>query len=345
MGDHRNKQQSIQKPKKYFWALNISGWALMSMVNIVFQTKYLTTNFEAFYYSFIITSFGFLMSILMRFIILKFKLIELKFIWVIPLLILTTILSSICCTFAFTGIISLFFEARVFSISNVIGNVFNFSLVFLIWTLIYASFLFFERQKYLAEQKLNLSLQLKEAELNNLRKQLSPHFLFNAINNIRSLILIDPEKARDALLNVSDLLRYALNYQKKKSVTIAEEMEIVNGYISLNKIHLGKNVKFEINISPDLNGVKIPPMSIQLLVENALKHGIITAGSMVSVQAKRIKNYYLIQVSNPGKLAYSEPHGIGLKNLSERLQSMYPSQAEFLIFEDNEVVNAQIKIT
>ncbi|MFK8037425.1 MAG: sensor histidine kinase [Crocinitomicaceae bacterium] len=338
-------KDSIQKPKKTFWAMNISGWALMSIINIVFQTEYFTTNFDAFYYSFVITSFGFFMSILMRFVILRFKLIELKFILVIPILVLITVVASILCTLAFSGIISLFFDDQSSSLSGMVRNVFNFNLVFLIWTLIYTSFLFFERQKYLAEQKLHLSLQLKEAELNNLRKQLSPHFLFNAINNIRSLILIDPEKSREALLNVSDLLRYALNYQKRESVTVEEEMEIVQGYINLNKIHLGKNVNFEIDIVPELNDLGIPPMSIQLLVENAIKHGEIIAGSVVTVQVKQLNNYRIIQVSNPGKLDHSNSDGIGIKNLNERLQSMYQTRAEFLIFEEQGIVNAQIKIS
>lgn len=341
----KNNKTNIQNPKKHFWVLNIGGWTFMSIVNIVFQTNYLTTNFDAFYYSFIITGFGFLMSILIRYMILKFKLIELKFTFAIPILILNTTIVSIFCTAIFTGVISLFFQEHYYSISNFIGNVFNFNLVFLIWTLIYASFLFFERQNYLSEQKLNLSLQLKDAELNNLRKQLSPHFLFNAINNIRSLILIDPEKARDALLNVSDLLRYALNYQKKKSVTVAEEMEIVEGYINLNKIHLGKNINFEIDIDPALYSLKIPPMSIQLLVENALKHGTIASGSIVSISAQYIVDQYQIKVSNPGQLELIDTDGIGLQNLKERLKSMYSSQAEFVIFEEQNVVNALIKIT
>ena len=285
------------------------------------------------------------MSLLIRYLILKLNLIDKKFAVLIPILLMITAVISITCVLLFTIIILNLFPSNEFSTGNLIGNIFNLGLVFLIWTLIYASFLFFESQQKLAQQKLNLSLQLKEAELNNLRKQLSPHFLFNAINNIRSLILINPEKARDALLDVSDLLRYALNYQKKKSVTVAEEMEIVMGYINLNKIHLGKNVNFEIEIKDSLKTLDIPPMSIQLLVENAIKHGALIDGGLVSVIATEEAGYRLIQVSNPGQLKSSNADGIGLKNLKQRLNSMYLKKAEFIIYEKHNMVNAQIKIS
>ncbi len=338
-----NTTYKVERPKREFWVFNTVGWSLMTVINIVFQTHFLTDNFDAIFYSFIVTGVGFLASIVSRHIILKFKIIDKKTVGLFLSLFVITILISILSVALITLLIYLSFPEKEIQFSSSIGALFNFSMIFFLWTLIYVSYIFIKKQSQLAEQKYKLSLQLKEAELNNLRKQLSPHFLFNAINNIRSLILINPESARDALLNVSDLLRYALSYQKKNSVTVLEEMEIVEGYINLNKIHLGDTVNFSINLDNALEDLKIPPMSIQLLIENAIKHGQIMNGE-VTLNIKVEQNKSIIEVINPGTLKTASDNGIGLTNLKQRLQSMYGSKASFSIIEKNGFVTAKIEI-
>ena len=340
----KNSNSLIKKPGRLFWSINITGWLLVVFVNIVFQTRYFQENFDAISYSFLIASVGFTASIVLRYTILKLQLIDKKFVIALLYLFGITVLSAVVSVIIFTIAIVSFFPAQTFSFGMLLGNMFNFSLMLFIWTLTYAGYLFFENQQNLAKQKLSLSLQLKQAELNNLRKQLSPHFLFNSINNIRSLILIDPEKARDALLDISDLLRYALNYQKKQSVSVKEEMEIVQGYINLNRIHLGKNVLFDVVVDKELMELTIPPMSIQLLVENAIKHGDLSQSARITVKVKQAGEYSLIEVSNPGSLKASDPIGIGLENLKQRLEDLFENRYAFEIFENNRQVTAQILI-
>jgi len=338
-----NSTDKILKPKPLFWALNTSGWFFMTLVNITFQTKYFTQNFEAIYYSFFVTGIGFLVSLLARFLILKWHIIHKKIIVMIVSLFVLSFVLSIISGSTISFFIVTFISSIDFEFSTLISAIFNFNLVFFIWILLYSTSLFVSNQQHLSEQKLKLSLQLKEAELNNLRKQLSPHFLFNAINNIRTLILINPESARDALLNVSDLLRYALSYQKKNTVTVIEEMEIVEGYINLNKIHLGDTVNFSINLETALEGLKIPPMTIQLLIENAIKHGKIMNGR-ITLNIKTEQSKKIIEVINPGSLKSSKEMGIGLANLKQRLQSMYGEKASFNITELNGLITAKIEI-
>lgn len=335
----------ISRPKKLFWALCLTGWGVMGLINIVFQTDYFSNNPAAIAYSGLITFTGVVGSFLIRYLILKLDVINKKWSTLIPVVVTILLVVSVLSVFFFSFCIILFIPDQSWSWSDFFGNCFNFALVLCVWTLIYLSSLFFERQQRLMEQKFDLLLQLKSAELNNLRKQLSPHFLFNSINNIRSLIMINPEEARRALLNISDLLRFALNYQKKETVPVAEEMEVVTAYIELNKIHLNNKVTFEIFVEDELNGMMIPPMSIQLLVENAIKHGDLMEGACVKVSIMENQGVKVIEVVNSGQLRVSEANsGIGLANLRQRLASTFHNNAELTIEQCDNFVKAEIKI-
>lgn len=337
-------ERKLKRPKKSFWWVNSIGWFCMTIVNIVFQTEFFTENFEAIGYSFLITVPSFCFTLLIRYIVLKFRIIEKPIAYLIPSLIGITIVATMLCVVTFSALIAIVYPQEMDSISDMIRSGFQFGLLILIWILFYSGFLFFENQQRLNEEQLKLSLKLKEAELNNLRKQLSPHFLFNSLNNIHSLIRIDPEKAREAILNISDLLRYVLNYQKNETVTIEEEMQIVNVYIQLNGIHLGKNVRFDVAIDSELNSLSIPPLSIQLLVENAIKHGKITNGSVISVKGFRSGEKWVIEVTNPGTINKKDGDGIGIVNLSHRLKTIFGQKADFKIFEKENSVVSQIII-
>ena len=335
---------TIKNPSRLFWLINSTAWLLVVLINTVFQTKYFQTNYDAIGYSFLIGGVGFLASLIIRYFVLKLKLIDQFDKKAFPKLFILAIGVAFLSVALFIVCILSFFPGQTLSTDAALKSLFNFSLILLIWTLTYAGYLFFEHQQFLARQQLNLSLQLKQAELNNIRKQLSPHFLFNAINNIRALIKVDPDKAREALIDVSDLLRYALNYQKRQTVSIAEEMEIVKGYVNLNMIHLGANVRFDLNVDPSVDRIDIPPMSIQLLVENAIKHGDLQDGAVIVVRSAVINGKQIMEVSNPGSLNVNNNEGIGLSNLKHRLKDLFEDRHAFKIFEQDGRVIAQIHL-
>jgi two-component system, LytTR family, sensor kinase len=337
-------QHKVQRPRSSFWFLNGVGWIIVTLINITFQTEYYSTNFDAIGYSFVITSVGFLFTFFIRYTILKFQINEKALRLIIPYLSLLTVISSIACVVVYSLFIELIYPHLSTSLGEIARSSFQFGLLILVWILLYGSILFFENQQKLKEQKLFLSLKLKEAELNNLHKQLSPHFLFNALNNIYALIRVEPEKAREAILNMSDLLRYVLNCQKMERVSVQEEMQIVEAYMDLNRIHLGQNVRFEVDISPSVLDLSLPPLSLQLLVENAIKHGDILNGSLVKIQGYEKKGNQIIQVFNPGQLKTDKIFGIGLSNLQHRLETMYGANAKFEISESKNVVRSQITI-
>lgn len=332
------------KAKKEFWIANSLGWLSVYLVNVFFQTNIFTENYDAFSYSVIICGMSFIMSIFLRWALLYFNVVERKFIHTILLSVLMMIIISLLTIVIYIPVIDFLYNDDSFKLNYILHDWVNLAPNFFNWTLIYLSYILFIHQQKLTIEKYEMSLELKETELTNLRNQLSPHFLFNAINNIRSLILVNPERARSGLLEMSDLLRYVLNYQKRKMVLLEEEMEVVNSYIALNKIHLGDNVEFEVKVDESLYSLQIPPMSIQLLLENAIKHGEIKNNAKVQIEVKEQKEYNLIKVVNPGKLLTKEQKGIGLKNLQHRFEDVFQERVSFNIFEEDNTVTAKITI-
>ena len=119
-----------------------------------------------------------------------------------------------------------------------------------------------------------MKTSVKEAQLLALKSQVNPHFIFNSLNNIRSLVVENPEKAREMITHLSALLRYSIQFNNEERVTLEEEIVIVNNYLNLESIQLEDRLTYKIDVDEGVNNLLIPPMSIQMLTENAIKHGI-----------------------------------------------------------------------
>jgi sensor histidine kinase YesM len=223
--------------------------------------------------------------------------------------------------------------------------------VFLLWSLLYFVFQYFENfQKAKYAQVLTQS-QLKDATLLNLRNQINPHFLFNALNSIRSLILSDITLAREAVTLLSEILRYSLNSEQKKYVTLKEEFDVVRDYLELEKIRFGNRLHYYIHIDDECNDVQIPPLMVMTLAENAIKHGIsqLKNGGEINLRANINQNKVEIMLSNNGILGQSAERsnstGIGLNNTRQRLAMLYNNKASFNIVQQNaDTVTASIQI-
>ncbi|GAA4312372.1 histidine kinase [Nibribacter koreensis] len=190
------------------------------------------------------------------------------------------------------------------------------------WSSFYFAFQAIKRWKAKEVETLKLQLSLKEAELEAIRSQLNPHFLFNSLNNIRSLVLEDPSKAREMITRLSAMMRYVIGYNRNNLVSVAEELEFLDHYVALEKIHFEDKLAFSSEVPEDLKLASIPPLGIQLLVENAIKHGIGTQakGGQIVLSLHRQNGYLQVQVENTGRLgASSAPAGIGIQRLLERV--------------------------
>ncbi|UWX55576.1 histidine kinase [Maribacter litopenaei] len=171
--------------------------------------------------------------------------------------------------------------------------------------------------------------------------------MFNSLNNIRGLMLEDVEKSRDMLTKLSEMLRYSLTKNNVNAINLEEELEMVENYIALSKIQFEDRLQFLKVVQDETLEIKIPPMIIQLLVENATKHGIskLKAGGTIKLVTFIEGQNLIISVINTGSLQIAEGFTqLGLQNIKQRLRLLYGNQANFNIEEINDEVIATINI-
>lgn len=215
----------------------------------------------------------------------------------------------------------------------------------LMWTAIYITTVSIRRLAEAKTRGLQLELAAQEARLQNLQAQVNPHFLFNGLNTVRALIAEDPAKATEAVTWLSQILRYSLRSDATPTVTIAEELEMVTQYLALEKLRFEDRLTFQTVIDPQVLSARIPPLLLQTLTENAIKHGIATlpSGGVVAIHIGRQDRQIELTVRNTGKLSapVGEP-GIGLNNTRERLQLLYGSLATCELMEKEGDVVARV---
>ena len=217
-----------------------------------------------------------------------------------------------------------------------------------IWILAYHLYHYYQREVVTAKENGQLSLIAKQAQLDNLAAQLNPHFLFNSLNSIKSMVIENPIVARRAIDLLSDLLRSSLYDKDKDLISVKDEMSLVYDYIELEKMRFEDRLRLKTSIDDSLTNFKIPTLSIQLLVENAIKHGIDlrVGGGQIDLKVIKKNDFIKITVNNPGKIKHKNNYnGLGIENLRKRLEIQYKGKASFSLNE-NEVgiVSAQIII-
>lgn len=196
-----------------------------------------------------------------------------------------------------------------------------------------ASVLFYHLLVYynvLEEKRINetrLILLVRESELNVLRSQMNPHFLFNSLNSISSLTISNPDKAREMIIKLSDFLRYALKYDQQDKTTFSEELKNIELYMDIEKIRFGEKLVFEKNIEETCLHAQLPNMILQPLIENAIKHGVYesTDKVIVNLSCKVSGNFIEISLRNNFDPEHKSRTGagVGLKNVENRLRLIY----------------------
>lgn len=216
-----------------------------------------------------------------------------------------------------------------------------------IWLLAYHLYNYHKRELQISRLNAQLAATAKQAQLDTLRTQLNPHFLFNCMNSIKSLIIENPASARRAIDLLSDLLRSSLDQQDNELILIKEELQLVRDYVELEKIRFENRLEYIIDVDSSLETRRIPKFSIQLLAENAIKHGIdkYIDGGAIHIIISDKHDCIQIVVSNPGKMIRENNKGIGLQNLQERLHLQFDGKAHFTLEENtNNTVVATLLI-
>jgi len=229
----------------------------------------------------------------------------------------------------------------------IISNLLNaFAFIFL-WLIFYIAIKSSRRIRENKVERLQMQTTLKDAQLNTLKGQINPHFMFNSLNNIRGLMLEDVDKSREMITRLSEMLRYSLTKNNVDTVSLEDELKIIENYIELSKIQLEDRLVFSSKILLNPSSIEIPPMLIQMLIENAIKHGISNQknGGNVSLNISQNNKGLLIKVINTGKLITAKDSTkIGLKNIEDRLMLLYGNKAKFTLIEKNNQVTATIQI-
>ncbi|MDT0690155.1 histidine kinase [Salegentibacter sp. F188] len=231
--------------------------------------------------------------------------------------------------------------------SNKIIFILNYCIYFIIWTVFYVAIKGLMELNKSREMRLQLESNLRESQLNTLKGQINPHFMFNSLNNIRGLMLEDVQRARNMLTSLSETLRYSLTKSHVDSIALEDELEMVRNFIEISKIQFEDRLQFKEDIDKTSLNTQIPPMIIQILIENAIKHGIsnLKKGGTVNLSTELNDRNLLIKVANTGTLRTSEDSTqLGIKNIKQRLELLYGEAATFSLKEMENQVVAIIKI-
>ncbi|MDA9774297.1 histidine kinase [Saprospiraceae bacterium] len=197
-----------------------------------------------------------------------------------------------------------------------------------------------------------LEYKTTQTELNFLRSQINPHFLFNTLNNLYALTLKKSNAAPETVLKLSEIMRYMLYECNERQVLLSKEINYLKNYIELEKLRLNDSFEIILKVEGDVGTHKIAPLILTPFIENAFKHGInqqLDKG-FIHISLKVIENHLNLAISNskgstgPKESPIKKSGGIGLQNVKRRMEILYPSTHELVISDDIEHYNIELKI-
>ena len=335
-----------------YWALQFGGWSFYAFLHIMLLFLADPENIDRTSLIFIVfTAAYFLVSShVYRHIVLKLGWLGKPILSVIPKVLFSAFL---------LGIAWYIFEMSLSYAVNTLNAEQDFKafqiMVFVIgamaWYLLWAAVYFLYHYVERTNESLKSEAAIYEIELNQLKSQLNPHFIFNALNSIRALIDEDPVKSKTAITQLSNILRNSLIVNRSRLVDLKDELKTVRDYLALESIRFEERLKVALDIDPDAGSSQVPPLMIQTLVENSIKHGIsrLTYGGEIRILAKIDDiGCLLVEIRNTGQIspeAYPSSTGYGLENTRRRLDLLYGPRSSFFIGnEDDNTVLTKIVI-
>ncbi len=189
---------------------------------------------------------------------------------------------------------------------------------------------------------------IRDAELNWLKLQINPHFLFNSLNSISSLTMSNPDKAQDMIIRLSELLRYSLKQSPQSFVTLSDEIDNCTKYLEIEKVRFGNRLGYTINTCNDIQSISVPAMILQPLFENAIKHGVASSpeDGMIMASFSNKGSYLLIEISNTisNEFPVAKGTGVGIANISRRLSLLFGQNDLIKSSTEGNIYKVEIKI-
>ncbi len=328
---------------RLYWTLQIGGWSVYFLSQLVFsvvasEEPHISTQRVLFliYESML----GLLLTHGYRHLINRWKWMNAGMPVLIPRVTGSVFLLGILLYFIRVPIampLGLYSPEVAFDVSRILGLTLTYALIFFLWSVLYFIYNYFERYN----TSLKLEASIREIELNNLKSQLNPHFIFNALNSIRALVDEHPDKSKLAINQLANILRNSLNTGKRELTKFDDELRIVKDYLGLESIRFEERLQTRFDIDPASRDFLVPPLMIQTLVENGIKHGIakLTAGGMIEMKTFVHDNRLTVQVRNSGTYVNGSSGtdgGLGLENTRQRLRLIYGESASFRILSEND---------
>lgn len=340
-----------------FWIFQLAGWmgffvsTLLTNITKLYSSPF-SVSISLFLQQLMEVLEGILITALLRQIIIRTNILQKKLITQIWFIFLSSLVTSFILSVVYTiteNVIVLPENYKYDKYTLWVNWTLNFFMI-LMWSLIYFSYYYVARSNKERLDKARLESLVKDLELKTIKAHINPHFIFNALNSIRYLIDENPVQARTAVTKLSILLRSSLRAEDISTTPLENELEIVQSYLDLEKLRFEERLHISMNIQEDTRNMQVPPMMLQTLVENAIKHGIskqIEGGDVKIISA--VENDKLVlKVQNSGRfLHWSKEHeGFGINGTKNRLALMYGDKANFTIKEygNNNFVEAEVKI-
>ncbi len=320
--------------QRAYWVIQSIGWSLYALILIL--GGYVVSNkFQALMAVPILVeaTFFFALTHFYRILNKKWHWFHLPVLKLLPKMLVSIFVMAIPIYFirVFVSYLLDIYSPNLLSANNIIGNIIGNFFALFIWTSLYYAFHYFERYNL----SLKYEVAMKKMELDRLKSQLNPHFIFNALNSIRALVDENPSKSKQAINHLSNILRSSLSADRTELILFREEMETVQDYLAMETIRFEERLDFNIDISNSANMVLVPPLMFQTLVENGIKHGIskLKKGGKITINAFVKDKYLIVEIRNTGVLhknAVAES-GYGIKNTIQRLEIIFNGKAEFKI--------------
>jgi two-component system LytT family sensor kinase len=354
-GQHLAKEMKFSR-KQIYWISQITGWSSFIGINLFIISSYEEVTWQRIIVWIFLGLLGILFTHILRRVIRKNNWLNLPLKNTIPRILTSSIIAGIiiyALVFAASYVAGTFKQDE-YNFARFIGGIVNISVLVLLWNLIYFVVHYTENYKKKEIESLIWEAAVKDYELKTLKSQLNPHFMFNAMNSIRALIEEDPDSAKVAITKLSNILRYSLQMERMERVALEDEVETVKNYLDLERIRFEDRLKYKLDIEKSTQKIEIPPMMIQTLIENGIKHGVAkrTEGGEIHLKSKLLSNAnglkLKIEIRNSGHFSEEQlknSSGFGVSNTKHRLNLLFGDDAHFTIKNENEgIVLAEIEI-
>jgi len=339
----------IPRPTRAYVIAQIAGWGAYGLLGVAMMRAFGEGSARMAVMYLLGSAAGIGATHLWRDVILRHGLLAPGTRWVVPRLLAGVVVTAVTAELLVWGIGLYVTHAYTWKGSTpgiMFATTSQWIITVLLWTAIYVGVHAFARWRHSEIQRLRLEVLARDAELEALHAQIQPHFLFNAMNVLRALIAEDPVRARELVTELSDLMRYALQAGRRERVALDEELAVVESYLRVESARFEDRLAWRIDAPADVRVLRLPPMLVQTLVENAVKHGIARReeGGEVAVSAMRDGDRVQVRVTNPGTLAPPGETRIGLANARGRLRLIYGERAALTLEQQDGQVVAEVTL-